>query len=464
MGNKVRFTLKDVPPNLTAINAVVTNKEQDSLLWSGVHATTGGAVELDIGTAGTDGQNVWVYGNNATVGTESTASPFGGYSIVEAAAQATFDIDNIVIFGASIMEQSFSGGNQATTESLFAAKGANVSVYERATSGDNSTVMKSRLPAIITEFQANASRTLFVIHWGGNDVSQNGPYSGGAATLDTNCREMLQDLKDAGFKIALSDITYRIPPASNPTDPYNQNVMNPLITEFADIPLNMYDLTFNNQGTWFEVDGIHPNGTGEDMTRNYIVDNTYTYFSNLGPVPQPVEWVDAVLQFGLLNVYPDGSNEASIDKTITPIKNVDLSVIEGASVILSGSTGHSDELGRGNVNDPTDTSISLTNNSGLLSYVYKDGGAITVDFTGANLDPLSTYTVGVTASRAAVDVRNNDVVVGGVTKVLQATASPAEIVEFAGVTGADLISGGVVVSPTGGTGFAYIGMIRVTKE
>ncbi len=83
MGNKVRFTLTDVPPNLTAINAVVTNKEQDTILWSGAHDTTGGAIEFDIGTAGTGGQNVWVYGNDATTGNESTASTFGGYSVIE---------------------------------------------------------------------------------------------------------------------------------------------------------------------------------------------------------------------------------------------------------------------------------------------------------------------------------------------------------------------------------------------
>ena len=376
--------------------------------------------------------------------------------------QQSFPIDDVVIFGASIMEQSFSGANQQVTSDLYAAKGATVTVYERATSGDNTTQMVSRLPALISEFQANASRTLVVPHWGGNDVSQNGPYPGGAATMEANCRSMLQDLKNAGFKIALSNITYRIPPASNPTDPYNQNVMNPLIEEFADIDLNMYGLTFDNQGTWFEVDGIHPNGDGEYLTRNYVVDETTPYFSNLGPIPEPIAWEDAVIQFGLVNVYPDGSNETSIDKTIATIKNVDLSVIAGASVTLSGSGGHSDTLGRGNVNDPSDTSISLTNNAGLKSYVYKQDGTITVSFTGLN--PTATYTVGFTASRDAPDVRNNDIVVAGVTKVLNATASPAEIVTFTGVTGADLMASGITSSPTGGVGFAYGGMIRVTKE
>lgn len=375
-----------------------------------------------------------------------------------------FPVDDVVIFGASIMEQSFSGANQQIASDLYATNGATVSVYERATSGDNSTVMLSRLPDIITEFQGNAERTLFVMHAGGNDISQNGPYPGGDSLLDSNMRQICSMIKGAGYKLAMSDITYRIPPASNPSSPYNENIINPIISEFADIHLNLYDLTIKNIDTWFEVDGIHPNSVGEDLTRNYIVDNTYKRFSNLGPIPEPKGWDDVVLQFGLLNVYPDGSNEFSVDATKSNIKNVDLTVVDGASITLIGSGGHSDTFGRGNVNDPSDTSISLTNNSGLKSYTYKQNGSQFLDFSNSKIDPSAKYTVGVTASRDAADVRNNDVTVDGVTKVLQATASPAEIVEFTGVDGSSILSGGITVAPTGGTGFSYIGMVRVTKE
>lgn len=382
----------------------------------------------------------------------------------KAVVNSKFPIEQVVIFGASIMEQSFGGATkEQATADLYAVKGANVTVHERATSGDNTTQMVSRLPAIISEFSSNAAKTLFVIHWAGNDVSQGSGYPSNAATIEANCTSMLQDLKAAGFKIALSDTTYRIPPASNPTEPYNENIMNGLIAKYADIHLKMYDLTFNNQGTWFEPDGIHPDANGEDMNRNYIVDNTYQYFSNLTPPPPPVVWEDVLLQFGLINVYPDGSNKMSTNTTLNTIKNIDLGVVAGSSITLSGIGGHSDILGRGNVLDPNDTSISLTNHNGLLSYVYRDSGTITVDFSGANLDPTATYTVGVTASRDVADVRNNNIIVGGVTKVLNSTASPAEIVEFTGVSGASLMATGVTSSPTT-TGFAYIGMIRVTKE
>ena len=83
MGNKVKFTMKSIPAALSSINALVVDSNYDKL-WSGVQAVSGADVELDIGTSGTVGNGVWVYGDNASVGSEGTAKVFGGYSLVEA--------------------------------------------------------------------------------------------------------------------------------------------------------------------------------------------------------------------------------------------------------------------------------------------------------------------------------------------------------------------------------------------
>lgn len=373
-----------------------------------------------------------------------------------------FPIDNVIIFGASIMDQTSSGTNQQAMKDLYALKGANVNVYDRATSGDDTTAMRAKLPAIITEFQDVAERTLIEIHWGGNNVSREGPYPGGATTMEADCRAMLQDLKAAGFKIALSDITYRLPP-SHQTSEYNSNIMQPLIEEFADIPLSLYKLSFDNQDDWFEPDGVHPSLFGEDLNRNYLVNSTYIYFSNLGELPEPVVWENVLLEFGQANVYPDGSNKLNASSTtLSVVKNTDLTVVPNSIITLSGAEGHSTQ-GRGNVNDPTDESLTLTNNAGLTSYVYVLNASLFVDFSQANLIPTATYTIGFTASRNAADVRNNDVLIDGQTQVINSTASPAEIITFTGITGADLMSGGVTVSPTT-TGYVYISMIQVTKE
>ena len=114
---------------------------------------------------------------------------------------------------------------------------------------------------------------MFVIHWAGNDISDEGPYPGGATDIDTNCRAMLADLKALGFKVCLSTTTYRIPPASNPSDPYNVNVMNPIIadTSLVDIPMDWYTLSFDNQLVWHDTDDLHPTAAGEQMNRDDIV-------------------------------------------------------------------------------------------------------------------------------------------------------------------------------------------------
>jgi lysophospholipase L1-like esterase len=462
MPNVVNFKINGLTAALTNQYVRVTDTARNEL-YSGNTLTTdiAGNASINLLGAGAVGQDTLINGDNFLDAGLINYKGFRGTGAIES---LLYDIDTVVIFGASIMEQSFSGAGEASTEALFAAQGATITVHERATSGDNTTNMLAKLPALISEFSANASKTMFVIHWAGNDISQSGPYPGGASTIDNNCRAMCQDLKDAGYKIALSDTTYRIPPASNPSAPYNQNVMSSVIADFADISLSLYDLTFNNQGTWYEVDGIHPNGVGEDMNRNYVVD---TIIPNIitGAIPAPIMWEDVVLQFGLLNVYPDGSNSMTIDTTETPIKNVDLSVVENASITLSGSGGHSDELGRGNVLDPLDTSISLTNNKGLLSYTFSSGGTISVEFTNSQIEPLATYTVGVTASRDTTDTnRDCDIVVAGVTQALNVAESPAPIVEFTGVLGSDLIATGVTSTASATFTFAYIGMIRVTKE
>ena len=64
MGNKVRFTMTNVPAGLTQMNSVITDLNYD-VLWSGVHLITGANVEIDIGTSGTDQQGVWIYNNKS---------------------------------------------------------------------------------------------------------------------------------------------------------------------------------------------------------------------------------------------------------------------------------------------------------------------------------------------------------------------------------------------------------------
>ena len=82
MGNKVKFTMKNLPDGLSQINVVILDTGYNKL-WSGIEPVVDSAVDLDIGAVGVNGQAVWVYGNNATSGNEDVASVFGGYSLIE---------------------------------------------------------------------------------------------------------------------------------------------------------------------------------------------------------------------------------------------------------------------------------------------------------------------------------------------------------------------------------------------
>ncbi len=216
MGNKVKFTLTDTPPNLASINAVVTNKEQDTLLWSGVHATTGGAVELDIGTAGTDGQNVWVYGNNADAGGEGSANAFGGYSVIEA-GELLKTYDTVVGVGDSITagEYDLSGGQYDNPY-----RGINF-----RTGAQYGTTLFQMIENV-TDFTSQAEgRTLFIVRAGINDcntyLSAGGVGDGDAGSVlawgdlsvsdqeltISRYRQLISLLKDAG-DVALGTITY----------------------------------------------------------------------------------------------------------------------------------------------------------------------------------------------------------------------------------------------------------------
>ena len=82
MGNKVRFTMTNIPEGLSQMNTVVLDENYD-VLWTGIQTVTGSEVEVDIGAAGVDQQPVWVFNNNAETGEELSAKVMGGISVVE---------------------------------------------------------------------------------------------------------------------------------------------------------------------------------------------------------------------------------------------------------------------------------------------------------------------------------------------------------------------------------------------
>ena len=53
-------------------------------MWSGTSPVSGADLEIDLVANGTVGQDVWVYCNNSSIGSESLSKIMGGYSSIEA--------------------------------------------------------------------------------------------------------------------------------------------------------------------------------------------------------------------------------------------------------------------------------------------------------------------------------------------------------------------------------------------
>jgi len=376
---------------------------------------------------------------------------------------SSFDITDVVVFGASIMEQSFS--NEADAESKYLDAGYTINVHERATSGDNTTQMLTRLPAIITEFQSVADTTLFAIHWGGNDISNDGPYPGGAATMEANMRSMLDDIKAAGFKIMMSDITYRIPPASNPSQPYNDAFMYQLQSEYNDVDWFLYQLTFDNQAN-LEPDGIHPDPVLENLIRQDLVDKSKVKINPDFVVSVP-NLEDVYIEFGdeTLMSRDSASNRISDNGTITGIRNKDYSTISGSSLTVSGATAINN-VGRGNTADPTNDTISLFNNACLTDSLFvQSPDTMSINLSSIGLVDSALYTVGITASRADTSgTKVSDYTIDGVTKSLDSELDPPGQVFFNSVSGAALKASGIDVTAQAGSSFGYISILQITKE
>lgn len=200
---------------------------------------------------------------------------------------------NVVVLGASIMDQTFRTTGAAAMEAELLSKGITATVYNRAVSGHTSTQGIGVLHTALGEFAGQEHKTLFVIHTLGNDISNEGPYPGGEAGMDERYRYILNEIKAEGFTFLPSTVSYRIPNASNPAEPYNVNVVIPAIQDIAPWAMNgdrpymdLHKLSFDNQETWHDVDNLHPSDAGEEMNRQYIaqVIADYTAYLQANPI------------------------------------------------------------------------------------------------------------------------------------------------------------------------------------
>lgn len=380
-------------------------------------------------------------------------------------------IDTIVIFGASILNQSFSPtGIVKALERYKSNNVNNIEIFNYAESGTGSDSYLARVSTIVEDHGMNAAKTMVLLHGPGNDITVY-PYN--AELIASNMREICRQIKAAGFILAMSDITKRIEPSTKLSLEYNNQIITPLIDEFADIPLKLYNLSEENEGIWHGPDGTHPGSAGIDLTINYLVDVTSPYIIKteselIEPPTETAPFKDVLLQFGRASVMDGGLNLFSSIGTID-IFNTDYTRVTNSTASLSGIAPPGDAFnsaGRGNVNDPTYDGLDITNHIGLTDSLYIQSGAESMDisFDIPGLDINAVFRVQVTASRAASSGQRLGLysLAGQSEILLDAVSSPAEVIETT-CTGKDLLDHGIKVRRPDGGNWTYLSLARVTK-
>lgn len=426
MGNKVKFELKNSPANLTAINAVVMDALQSSVLWSGLHPTTGGNTELDIGSSGAVGDGVWVYGNNASSGTESTAKVFGGYRLIEAGdPDGTFDVTKIVMLGDSITNHSTSVSGVDFIQPYIKNKyGMNVEVLNHAIPGDDVATVAARCDAVF-DLYANDPTVVVFLCIGINDVSPESTFADKSQVYKdavfSNLNYIYDSAEQRGLRMIQASIsfgdyqssilkptpeeqkTYELGTYTYTRD-WSVEVMKVRAPQYLrnDWPIiDIYNLTRNHFGEWLdptdETDRIHPSDLGEFMFLKYAVDSIIAISKNapLAEVPErnfnvaydnattPLDMVvafarDTVAATSSANINwatkprpaVVGEEEIFLDNII----DVNGQVLSGVKVYSYANDTLKD--GDGNLADPTNDTASLLNNALLqsaLAYIEGSG-------------------------------------------------------------------------------------------
>lgn len=378
---------------------------------------------------------------------------------------------NIGIAGASLMQGAFQdSGNLQVIEQMLEDAGYRSKVMGYAVGGNKISSIRGQLTEAFTEINSRGGYKLIAGHGGGNDVSSAWQgYPQDAEHIKSETQGIFDDCSAAGFDIMWSPISYRVPPASNPTIEYNTNDLLPIIqTEtpqwLTGVKWDLYELLFNNQQTLVD-DGIHPNDVGDSLMQQLFVD---AITSNLPSQSIP----DSTgIKAALIRFCPDTfktnfmglkRNQISFDDTFIEIYNKDLSLVANGQVKLAGD-GYFDQSG-----------LSKSRSSGLDIYnsaATKDNVSLSVatplEFSPECFIDGKTYTVRITGCRNTSSTdRVGLYTIGAVYKTLDAALNVTggqQVIEFTGVPAIDMRAG-ILAEPDAGSIRAYYSAIEILEE
>lgn len=264
-------------------------------------------------------------------------------------------VTDVVILGASIDDQLLASPN--VLANLISNKvGYPVTVYDAAVGGASVSSLLSDFDTLVAGISAtkNNSRTLAVIHIGGNEVSNTQPYDEADAGTVTSMKSGINSLIDRcvakGWRWVLADLTFR-----NYNDdtylneesgslPYNQQVTQ-VINRDRRSPyrhadgrswMDFYYIVRNNWETWLQADDIHLTATGISGMQEFVAE-VISHISQ-GVTPQPIQVSSGspiynLPKYGLigasavtLDIYKLGLFGKPVDLFVSPAVGVSLKV------------------------------------------------------------------------------------------------------------------------------------------
>lgn len=173
--------------------------------------------------------------------------------------------------GASIQEGGFS--HRVFKQVVREEHGYDPVVFNRAVSGWTAGKLRRNLPRILRE---HPEARYVAIHIGGNDVSVQRPYPGGARRLRKNLEAIIRIVQKDNRIPIVARLSYRAytkapatPPDENGSGPYVEAIYDPLIDELTPAFSTWLGCGVVDPYRWYQDhpdqlarDGIHPNREG----------------------------------------------------------------------------------------------------------------------------------------------------------------------------------------------------------
>lgn len=448
--------------------------------WTNLPGLTVGDYVLDMPAAATE-YPIQLRSQNAV--------DFSDPSDTKTVTSEVAPIDSVVVIGASLMfamfGQNLSTPNSTATTQL-AAEGHSLPVYGWATNGATLADADAHYSAA----RAAHPNALILMHFGGNDVSNDRLYPGGTANFNTRLAELLA-VADGDERFYPASITFRdyndntfITPA-NGSKPYNENLLLPWIA--ANFPhamasygrpmLDFYRRVLQDFETWLHPDNVHLNSTGYAAFRPWIMARVADLLEGVVPAEitervyaPPVEPAMAIVNFmspaspafviPYNNVNVGGATLGIAD--VLDVNGDPTGVSMGVAFTGSPAIGSTTPPGRGRNSDGQTGSLSPY--AGQLLSVETVGTSlfittgVTAVLTFDGLEPGQNYEWGMVANRVAGTTRNTVLTIGGIATTWNTSENPPQ--ERNVVVPADdagIIQAVLSVGPS--TTYAYLGAL-----